>query len=180
MTQPPADSRSRRASAWSGSAGSVSSWMRTRAHPSVERTQSTCAAVAGDNNLLSARTRGRRAFLERRFVMSSRELPARPSLDHLKHEAKALHNAFTEGDADARRRVLDAIGETTPLKLTDAQRVIAREYGFPTWAELRERVQATAGVDEAIAEFLAAVQQQNRDGAARVLRAQPRVGHESL
>jgi ankyrin repeat protein len=112
--------------------------------------------------------------------MPSRELPARPSLDHLKHEAKTLHKAFAQGDAGARRRALDAIGETAALKLTDAQRVIAREYGFSTWAEVREHVRATAGVDEAISEFLAAVQQQNRDRATRVLRAQPRIADESI
>ena len=33
--------------------------------------------------------------------MSSRQLPARPHLDHLKHEAKALHHAFAAGDPDA-------------------------------------------------------------------------------
>lgn len=110
----------------------------------------------------------------------TRNLPARPNLDRLKNEAKALHKAFADGDATVRRRVLDAIGEPRPLKLTDAQRVIAREYGFPTWARLREHVEASGSVESAIAEFLAAVHQQNLQGATRVLRAHPRIAHESL
>ena len=74
--------------------------------------------------------------------MSSRDLPVRAHLDHLKNEAKALHKAFHAGDATALQRMRNAIGEKPVLRLTDAQRVIAREYGFPTWAQLRAHVQA--------------------------------------
>ena len=112
--------------------------------------------------------------------MSSRDLPARPNLDHLKHEAKALHKAFDEGDATAIQRVRQALGEKDAVKLTDAQRVIAREYGFPTWARLREHVQSSRGPDEAIAEFLLAVQEQDVERARRVLRARPTLAGESL
>jgi hypothetical protein len=84
--------------------------------------------------------------------MSSRDLPVRPHLDHLKNEAKALHKAFHAGDATAVQRVRDAIGEKLALRLTDAQRVVAREYGFPTWARLRARVQAARGRDDVIDE----------------------------
>lgn len=87
----------------------------------------------------------------------TRDLPARPNLDRLKNEAKALHKAFADGDSTARRRVLDAIGDTGPLKLTDAQRIIAREYGFPTWAQMREHIEAAGSIEGAIVEFLAAV-----------------------
>ena len=72
--------------------------------------------------------------------MSARELPARPHLDHLKHEAKALYKAWQVDDPVALQRVHDAIGDTHERKLSLAQRVIAREYGFHTWAELRARV----------------------------------------
>ena len=58
--------------------------------------------------------------------MQTRSLPGRPNLDHLKNEAKAL---------------LKSLRATNPeAKLTDAQRQLAREYGFPTWARLREFV----------------------------------------
>jgi len=112
--------------------------------------------------------------------MPSRSLPARPDLDHLKHEAKALHKAFRDGDADAARRVIAAIGDQHAIKLTDAQRVIAREYGFPTWARLRAHVQTARGFDEAVIAFLDAVQEQNANGATRALHAQPRIATESL
>jgi ankyrin repeat protein len=76
---------------------------------------------------------------EGRFVMgSSRQLPARPSLEHLKKEAKQRLRDMRRTDRGAR--------------LTDAQLVIAREYGFSSWRELnatltrldRERVFAAA------------------------------------
>ena len=112
--------------------------------------------------------------------MSSRDLPARPNLDHLKHEAKALHKAFDEGDPTARQRIRDALGDKPSVKLSDAQRAIAREYGFPTWARLREHVQASSGGEKAIAEFLNAVQEQDGARAKRVLHEHPRIASESL
>src|SRR5262249_14925805 len=63
--------------------------------------------------------------------MSSRDLPARPNLDHLKNEAKALHKAFNDRDATAVQRVRAVLGDVQSIKLTDAQRVISREYGMP-------------------------------------------------
>jgi ankyrin repeat protein len=112
--------------------------------------------------------------------MSSRDLPARPHLDHLKHEAKALQKAFDAGEANAIQRVHDAIGHTPALKLTDAQRVVAREYGFPTWARLRDHVRASRTLGEAVDAFLAAVEAQDATRALAVLRAQPRIARESL
>ena len=112
--------------------------------------------------------------------MPSRNLPSRPHLDHLRHEAKALHKAFHDGEADARHRVRAALGDTPALKLTDAQRVIAREYGFPTWARLRARVEGLRGLEEAVGEFLGAVQSQDAQGALRALSMEPRIAVESL
>ena len=112
--------------------------------------------------------------------MSSRDLPARPHLDHLKNEAKALHKAFHAADANAVQRVRDAIGDTPDLKLSDAQRVLAREHGFPTWAKLRAHVQASRSFDEAVDAFLAAAQDQDADRARAVLAIQPRIANESL
>ena len=40
-------------------------------------------------------------------------------------------------------RIRDAIGDTPDRKLSLAQRVVAREYGFHTWAQLRSHVQET-------------------------------------
>lgn len=112
--------------------------------------------------------------------MASRALPARPHLDHLKHEAKALHQAFHAGDANALHRVGEVLGDKSALKLPDAQRVIAREYGFSTWAQLRAQVQASRDLGEAVEAFLAAVQAQDAARARDVLRVQPRIASESL
>jgi ankyrin repeat protein len=112
--------------------------------------------------------------------MSSRDLPARPHLDHLKNEAKALHKAFADGDPAALQRVHAILGDAPKIKLTDAQRVVAREYGFPTWARLREHVETSRGADEAVAAFLAAVQEQDAARALRVLDAQPGIATKSI
>jgi ankyrin repeat protein len=112
--------------------------------------------------------------------MSPRDLPARPNLDHLKNEAKALHKAVQDGNAAAIERVHATLGDQKTLKLTDAQRVIAREYGFPSWARLRSHVAASRGSDEAITAFLRAVQFQDVGSAKQALDAEPRIASESL
>ena len=78
-----------------------------------------------------------------------RELPARPNLDHLKNEAKALHRAYVRGDADAAARARAAIGEHRDFRLLDAQRVIAYEYGCARWSELRAAVEARLSTADA-------------------------------
>lgn len=112
--------------------------------------------------------------------MPSRDLPARPHLDHLKNEAKALRSAFLRGDDAAVARVASTLGPRTALKLTDAQRVVAREYGFPTWARLRSHVQAARGLAEAETAFLGAVFNRDPSAASEVLRAEPRLATTSL
>jgi FOG: Ankyrin repeat len=118
--------------------------------------------------------------------MPSRDLPARPNLDHLKNEAKALQKSFRGGDTDARERVRRTLGESLDssleqsFKLTDAQRVVAREYGFLTWVALRAHVQASRSIAEAIDTFLAAVQAQDLARAKQILRTRPRIASESL
>src|ERR1043166_3197081 len=113
--------------------------------------------------------------------MPYRELPARPNLDHLKNEAKALLKAHRAGDPAAIERLRVLIGgEVRSPKLTDVQRAIAREHGFFTWAQLRTRVESTASVAAATTEFLRAVQNQNRERVLQVLEAQPRIQSVSL
>lgn len=112
--------------------------------------------------------------------MPSRELPARPHLDHLKNEAKALRNAFLRGEPDAVERVRAVLGPRTELKLTEAQRVIAREYGFASWVKLRSHVQASRGFDDAVAAFLAAVEAGDAGRALEIVRAEPRLPTASL
>lgn len=112
--------------------------------------------------------------------MPSRTLPARPDLDHLKHEAKALRDAWAADDSSARARVSAVLGPCTALKLTGAQRVIAREYGFATWAKLRTHVQAMRGGEGALTAFLTAVQHQDASRALEIIRDEPRLPATSL
>ena len=70
-------------------------------------------------------------------------LPVRPSLEHLKAQAKDLLAAYRSGDARAASRFRDALPRAVEgAKLHDAQSVIAREYGFASWAKLREHVES--------------------------------------
>jgi len=71
----------------------------------------------------------------------SRPLPPAPSLEFERREAKALLKALRAADASALQRAavtLDAAATAHPaqVKLADAQRVIAREYGFVSWPRL--------------------------------------------
>jgi hypothetical protein len=65
-------------------------------------------------------------------VMS--DLPARPSLDQLRHQAKDLLRAAQRGDHDAVARIGAVSGQ---LILSAAQLALAREYGFASWTRLK-------------------------------------------
>ena len=69
-----------------------------------------------------------------------RTLPARPDLDQQKTLAKELLRAFRAGDPEAAARMRAELPDKTPLSLTDAQFVLAREYGFASWRELRDHI----------------------------------------
>jgi len=69
------------------------------------------------------------------------DLPARPDLDQLRHQAKDLLRAAQHGDpgATARIRVV-----SDQLILSSAQLALAREYGFASWAKLKLEVERRA------------------------------------
>jgi hypothetical protein len=77
------------------------------------------------------------------------ELPPQPDLEYYRKQAKHLHRAYTTGDAAARDRVADMLGDRAAGRflLSDAQFVLAQEHGFRTWPEFRAHVQRqrTAG-----------------------------------
>jgi hypothetical protein len=58
--------------------------------------------------------------------MMSRDLPARPNLEHLKHQA--------------RRRLRDLQLRSPGAKLADALHAVARDYGFGSWSMLKTHV----------------------------------------
>ena len=69
-------------------------------------------------------------------------LPARPSLDQLRKQAKELLRRLRDGDSAAAERVRAYKAHFSDATLADAQYVLAREYGFESWAKLAQHVQA--------------------------------------
>ncbi|BDP41806.1 hypothetical protein DAETH_17750 [Deinococcus aetherius] len=77
------------------------------------------------------------------------QLPSSPSLDYLRGQAKRLLKAFLGGDVQARERFAAHLNRRAPattderrVRLADAQFVLAREFGFPSWARLAAYVEA--------------------------------------
>ena len=75
---------------------------------------------------------------------ASRSLPARPDLAQQQKQAKELLRSFTAGDAEAGVRVRTLLPDKQRITLADAQFVLAREYGFASWAALKRRIAALA------------------------------------
>lgn len=97
-----------------------------------------------------------------------RTLPARPDLAQQKKLAKELLHAFRGGDREAIARMRAELPDKTELSLADAQFVLAREYGFASWRELKNQIaKKTADERPPIERFKRAVQ----NGDAATVRA---------
>jgi hypothetical protein len=72
---------------------------------------------------------------------SPRRLPARPSFEQLQKQAKDFIRQYRAGDPDAAERFRVA-RPSSAFTLADAQFVIAREYGFESWAKLKRHIEA--------------------------------------
>jgi hypothetical protein len=71
--------------------------------------------------------------------MSSRHLPVRPNLDQLRHQAKELLRQIRSGDPAALEELKTyhpSKKDPSDVKLADAQLVLARSYGAPSWPRL--------------------------------------------
>jgi ankyrin repeat protein len=66
------------------------------------------------------------------------DLPVRPDLTQLRHQAKDLLRAARSGDAAALARIR-AVSDC--LMLASAQLAVAREYGFPSWLRLKVEIE---------------------------------------
>jgi ankyrin repeat protein len=81
----------------------------------------------------------------------TKPLPANPSLENLKKQAKALQRAWAAGKPDTLARIRDAHPHYARLtdaqlraihpRLTDCQLVLAREFGYASWPQLRVAIQ---------------------------------------
>ncbi len=109
----------------------------------------------------------------------ARSLPARPSLSSLHKQAKQLLKRFRAHDPDAQRKVRDLHPRAeTFSSLRDAQLVVAREYGSPSWRVLTQRVELALFVNLPLAQQtdrfldLACVQYNGVDRVERYRRGQ--------
>jgi hypothetical protein len=78
--------------------------------------------------------------------MPSRSLPHQPSLEHLRNEARQRQRRLREGDPSSltlarefHPRFVERAGD---LGLTDAQLIVARSYGYPSWPRFKAYVEA--------------------------------------
>jgi hypothetical protein len=113
----------------------------------------------------------------------SRGLPQRPHLDIPKREARELLNAWRAAQPEALDRIRrshpkfqsadNAAIQAAAFRLSDAQLVIAREYGFAHWTQLKERINANslAGTLDA------AIRADDREAVVQLLRANPKLLH---
>lgn len=108
-------------------------------------------------------------------------LPDRPSLEHLKAQAKALLAALGTKNGAERFAAVFPDDAATRAKLADAQHVIAREYGFESWPRLKAHVEQTR---KTFSELCAALVACARDGdvgrAEQILRDHPDVASAGL
>jgi ankyrin repeat protein len=74
--------------------------------------------------------------------LPTRRMRSHPDLEQLKHQAKELQRAFSAGQAAAITEVNAHYHSATPAKfaLHEAQLVLARSYGFDSWAKLKAYV----------------------------------------
>lgn len=109
-------------------------------------------------------------------MSAPRELPARPSLDSLRKQAKRLARAAAAGDSEALARVHAHLPRAhASLSARDAQFVIAREYGFAGWAALSDEVKRRVGdgLNAAVARARTAIHDRDNDTLRTLLAEYP-------
>ena len=103
-------------------------------------------------------------------------LPPRPNLEHQQKLAKRLLRGCWAGDVDAIARVRAFLpGSASPdaLKLHDAQAVIARGYGFPSWAAMKRKIDSLS--KSPLEQFDIAVREGDAELASEILERHPDV-----
>jgi hypothetical protein len=109
-------------------------------------------------------------------MTTSKSLPARPSLESLRKEAKKLARGIAAGDAGAIDRARAQLPRAVlPLSQRDAQLVVAREYGFPGWSDLLDEVKKRlgSGLERAASEARRIIHDNDVEGLRRLLAEYP-------
>jgi len=112
----------------------------------------------------------------------SRGIPSRPHLDIPKREARLLLKQWNERVPAALDRLRrhpryqyadPAALAAAKLRLSDAQLVVAREYGLPSWSELKQRIEANPHVHA----LDVAIRADDREAVTALLRNHPTLLH---
>jgi ankyrin repeat protein len=117
-------------------------------------------------------------MLEKEIVMprnpfnprSTRRLPAHPNLGQLRKQAKDLLKEYRAGDAAAiaETKQFEHHPDPSRFALSDAQRVLARAYGYESWPKLKAFVDGAT-----IARFAEAVKTGNLKQVETMLTSRP-------
>src|SRR5882724_1054212 len=108
--------------------------------------------------------------------MTTSKLPARPSLESLRKQAKKLARGILVGHASAIARARAQLPQAElPLSQRDAQLVLAREYGFPGWQDLVKEVKQRLGrgLEWAVSEARRIIHDNDIDGLRQLLAEYP-------
>ncbi len=108
--------------------------------------------------------------------MTTSNLPARPSLDSLRKQAKKLARDIAAGDAAAIARARAQLPQAKlPLSQRDAQLLLAREYGFSGWKDLLKEVKQRLGrgVEWAVSEARRVIHDNDVEGLRQLLAEYP-------
>jgi hypothetical protein len=109
-------------------------------------------------------------------MTASKSLPARPSLESLRKQAKKFARDIAAGDAAAIARARVHLPHADlPLTQRNAQLVIAREYGYPGWQDLTAEVSKRLGkgLEWAAAEALRIIHDNDVERLRRLLAEYP-------
>jgi hypothetical protein len=110
------------------------------------------------------------------LVTPSKFLPPHASFESIRKQAKKLVRQFAAGDPDALASVHAQLpAPALPLTLRDAQLVLAREYGFAGWQDLRSAVLRLEGKgpEWAVAEAERTIHDSNVERLSQLLQEYP-------
>jgi hypothetical protein len=108
--------------------------------------------------------------------MTTSKLPARPSLESLRKQAKKLARGIVAGDASAIARARAELPQAElPLSQRDAQLVLAREYGFRGWQDLVKEVKQRLGrgIEWAVSQARRRIHDNDIEGLRQLLAEYP-------
>lgn len=107
----------------------------------------------------------------------TRRLPAQPSLEQLRNQAKDLLHDYRAGVAAAANEIarFERHADPSTFALNDAQRVLARAYGFESWPKLKAFVDGIT-----VRRFAEAVKASDLDRVRAMLDARPELANTDM